>query len=144
MNEGYTVTHYSLQVLYYLGCQTVYIVGMDHSFAQTGRPNEQQLMQGADPNHFDKSYQQPSLLLRQPWPLYLCTQYPAVFTVSNLFISRYFANKKWDLADVKNNERYYKFSRQQYERDGRRIVDVTVGGKCHVFEKGDYLQHLYE
>ena len=27
MNEGYTVTHYSLQALYYLGCQTVYIIG---------------------------------------------------------------------------------------------------------------------
>ena len=37
MNEGYTVTHYSLQVLYYLGCQTVYIIGMDHSFQQSGK-----------------------------------------------------------------------------------------------------------
>ena len=84
---------------------------MDHNFLQQGKPNTQQTMRGADPNHFDPAY---------------------------------FAGKKWDLADVANNEHYYKFSRQQYERDGRRIVDVTVGGKCQVFEKGDYLQHLYE
>jgi hypothetical protein len=50
MNEGYTVTHYSLQALYYLGCQTVYIVGMDHSFQQSGGPNQKQLMKGEDPN----------------------------------------------------------------------------------------------
>lgn len=56
MNEGYTVTHYSLQALYYLGCQTVYIVGMDHSFKQTGGPNQKQVMTGEDPNHFDPSY----------------------------------------------------------------------------------------
>lgn len=31
MNEGYTVTHYSLQALYYLGCQTVYIIGRQPS-----------------------------------------------------------------------------------------------------------------
>ena len=53
MNEGYTVTHYSLQALYYLGCQTVYIVGMDHSFQQSGGPNQKQLMKGEDPNVSD-------------------------------------------------------------------------------------------
>ena len=54
MNEGYTVTFYSLQALYYLGCQTVYIIGMDHSFQQSGGPNQKQLMKGEDPNVSDR------------------------------------------------------------------------------------------
>ena len=37
LNEGWTVTYWSLQVLYYIGCQQVVIVGMDHSFQQSGK-----------------------------------------------------------------------------------------------------------
>ena len=39
-----------MQVLYYVGCQEVYIVGMDHHFDQTGGPNKKQVMKGPDPN----------------------------------------------------------------------------------------------
>jgi hypothetical protein len=34
LNEGWTVTYWSLQVLWWVGCSEVYIVGMDHSFNQ--------------------------------------------------------------------------------------------------------------
>ena len=37
LNEGWTVTYWSLQVLYYIGCQQVVSVGMDHSFQQSGK-----------------------------------------------------------------------------------------------------------
>lgn len=109
--EGYTVTHYSLQVLYFLGCQTVYLVGLDHSFAQTGSPNEVQTLHGDDPNHFDKAY--------------------------------FGGGQQWHTADLATSEYYYSVARQAYESDDRRIVDVTVGGKCTVFDKGDYRDELY-
>ena len=40
---------------------------------------------------------------------------------------------------LRNNERYYGFARTEYERDGRKIIDATLDGKCQVFEKADYL-----
>ena len=58
------MTYASLQLLYYLGCARVYLVGVDHSFQQAGAENSAQLMQGADPNHFDGSY-----FANQTWDL---------------------------------------------------------------------------
>ena len=56
LNEGWTVTYWSLQVLYYVGCQQVVIVGMDHSFQQSGKPGKLEVFKGPDVNHFDESY----------------------------------------------------------------------------------------
>lgn len=54
--EGCTVTFIALQLAYYMGFRRVFLVGVDHSFQQTGNPHEQQKMEGADPNHFDPDY----------------------------------------------------------------------------------------
>jgi glycosyltransferase involved in cell wall biosynthesis len=57
VHEGWTVTHAALQIAYYLGFRKVVIVGMDHYFPDsTGKPNEGQIMHGADLNHFDPNY----------------------------------------------------------------------------------------
>jgi FkbM family methyltransferase len=102
LNEGWTVTYVGLQILYIKGCQTVYIVGMDHNYKQQGAPNSMQTMKGDDPNHFD---------------------------------STYFKGNQWHLADLKQNEKHYKIARDEYEKDGRQIIDATIDGHCTVFEK---------
>ncbi|CAM9281126.1 unnamed protein product [Discosporangium mesarthrocarpum] len=56
INTGWTVTYVSLQILHYVGCKTVIIVGMDHHFEQVGKSGEAQIMKGRDPNHFDPTY----------------------------------------------------------------------------------------
>ena len=43
-SEGYTVTYYALQLAFAMGFQNVFLVGVDHSFKQTGKPNEKQRM----------------------------------------------------------------------------------------------------
>lgn len=55
INEGYSVTHVSLQLAYYMGFTTVLLVGVDHRYEFTGKPNETQLLE-SDPNHFDPNY----------------------------------------------------------------------------------------
>ncbi|CAM9230778.1 unnamed protein product [Choristocarpus tenellus] len=110
INTGWTVTYVSLQVLYYVGCTTVVIVGMDHHFEQTGASGESQVMHGRDPNHFDPTY---------------------------------FANETWQLAGLQQSEHSYRIARKVFEDSGRSIIDATVGGHCKVFEKGDYLELLY-
>jgi hypothetical protein len=56
VHEGYTVTYVCMQLAYWMGYRTVLLVGVDHRYIQTGKPNEEQTMQGDDPNHFDPSY----------------------------------------------------------------------------------------
>jgi len=46
---------------------------------------------------------------------------------------------KWQLPDLLRSEIDFQIARQFYERDGREILDATIGGKCQVFNKIDYL-----
>lgn len=54
--EGFTVTYVCLQLAFYMGFQTVLLVGVDHRYQFVGQPNEECKAQGADPNHFHPSY----------------------------------------------------------------------------------------
>lgn len=57
----------------------------------------------------------------------------------NHFDPRYFgAGYRWQLPDLETSELAYGLAREAFERDGRRIVDATVGGKLEVFPKVDY------
>jgi hypothetical protein len=56
LNEGYTVTNVALQVAFYLGFNQVFLIGVDHSYRQSGNPNEEQIMNSDDINHFDPNY----------------------------------------------------------------------------------------
>ncbi len=56
LNEGGTVTYSALQLAYFMGFKRVYLIGVDHSFKQEGKPNEKQVMKTDDANHFDPNY----------------------------------------------------------------------------------------
>jgi hypothetical protein len=45
---------------------------------------------------------------------------------------------KWQLPDLYRSELAYAMAREAFERDGRRVLDATVGGKCKVFPKVDF------
>lgn len=54
--EGWTVTFVALQLALFMGFRRVFLIGVDHNFACVGKPNEEQKMDGNDPNHFDPRY----------------------------------------------------------------------------------------
>ena len=54
--EGFTVTFVSLQLAFYYEYDPVLLVGVDHRYKYSGNPNEEQVFQGDDPNHFDPNY----------------------------------------------------------------------------------------
>lgn len=56
MWEGATVTYMALQTAFYIGFKQVILIGVDHSFATKGKPNETVVSQGDDPNHFNAGY----------------------------------------------------------------------------------------
>lgn len=57
----------------------------------------------------------------------------------NHFCSEYFGGgQRWDNPDLKRSEESYRIARAEFEKDGRRILDATLGGACDIFEKIDY------
>lgn len=54
--EGATVTNVALQLAFHMGFEKVILIGVDHSFANKGKPNTTVTSDGADPNHFSGAY----------------------------------------------------------------------------------------
>lgn len=54
--EGHTVTYVCLQLAFYMGFQTVLLVGIDHRYQFDGQPNEERTATGEDVNHFHPGY----------------------------------------------------------------------------------------
>lgn len=51
-----TVTYVAMQIAYYMGFETVILIGVDHSFESKGDPHKTVKLEGGDPNHFDPNY----------------------------------------------------------------------------------------
>jgi hypothetical protein len=119
--EGATVTHFSMQLAYYFGFSEVILIGVDHSFVETGVVAAETLPQdvedarpavvvshGDDPNHFTPGY--------------------------------FGKGIKWQLPDWQQMEAAYARTRRVYENAGRVIVDATAGGALTIFPKVDYAE----
>ena len=62
--QGSTVTYAAMQLAWFMGFENVFLIGVDHSFAVAGKPNERQRMGAVDLNHFDPGY-----FANQDWQL---------------------------------------------------------------------------
>lgn len=57
----------------------------------------------------------------------------------NHFDPKYFGKGfKWNLPDLDTSEIAYRIAKDQFEHDGRTVVDATVGGKLQIFPKVSY------
>lgn len=54
--EGNTVTYVAMQLAYYMGFETVILIGVDHNFSDKGTPHTTVTTQEGDANHFDPNY----------------------------------------------------------------------------------------
>lgn len=54
--EGATVTYVSLQLAYFMGFKTVYLIGVDHSFKDKGPAHKLVTAEAEDENHFHPDY----------------------------------------------------------------------------------------
>jgi len=62
----------------------------------------------------------------------------------NHFSAEYFGKGfKWQLPDLEASEQAYRLAKTAFEKNGRRILDATIGGKLDVFEKVEY-QSLFK
>jgi hypothetical protein len=56
------------------------------------------------------------------------------------FHPQYFPKgSKWQLPDLMRSEIDFDLAKKAFDADGRRVYDATIGGKCEIFEKINYL-----
>lgn len=57
----------------------------------------------------------------------------------NHFAANYFGKGfRWQLPDLDTSEIGYYMAKHAYERNGRTVLDATIGGELQVFPKIDY------
>ena len=112
---GGTVTYLAMQLAYFMGIQTLYLLGFDHQY----QIPESGLVQGdliistdSDPNHFHPDY----------------------------FGKGY----RWHFPKTERMEQAYIKARTIYNRSGRRIINASEGGHLEVFPRQDYVTVLRE
>lgn len=54
--EGATVTYVTMQLAFHMGIREAILIGVDHNYATTGKPNTTVTSEGDDPNHFNPAY----------------------------------------------------------------------------------------
>lgn len=105
---GGTVTYFNLQLAVHLGCNPIYLIGIDHNY-KTDVPVEKQgsvwTSKTDDPNHFDPNY----------------------------FGKGY----RWHDPNVARMEQAYVKAREHASARGIQILNATVGGKLEVFPRAD-------
>jgi hypothetical protein len=64
--EGATVTYVAMQLAYFMGFSTVYLIGVDHNFTFVGKPHQTVTSNSVDINHFSKDYFGPGFQWQLP------------------------------------------------------------------------------
>jgi hypothetical protein len=109
--DGGSVTYVALQLAYFMGCDPVYLVGVDHRYtiSKTHREDRRELVtvgDGHDADHFAADYFEKGVA--------------------------------WSVPNLELKELGYRMAKFAFERDRRRVLDATIGGALDIFEKADY------
>lgn len=110
---GGTVTVVNLQLAYYMGFSTVLLVGVDHRYPKRGSdgaPGTKFIGDGDDPGHFKSK------------------------TGAYFSKGRIYNRPELDATGAIS----YPAARKLFEKDGRKIVNLTPGTALEAFEKGDF------
>ena len=107
---GQSVTYINMQLAYYMGFETVYLIGMDFSYSlpkSTIINGINYTSQEDDPNHFHQDY--------------------------------FGKGKKWHDPKLDRVAMCYEYAKQIYEESGWKIYNATIGGKLEIFERVNFL-----
>lgn len=103
--SGYTVTYSALQMALLMGCDPIYLIGVDFSFVEppADRTDGDVFVHLDERNHFHPGYR--------------------------------VEGEKWSRPDQGFATRSYESAKELAERNGSRIFNATRGGKLDVFER---------
>jgi hypothetical protein len=106
---GGSVTYVALQLAFFMGFDPVILIGVDHSYTVTRSLHEK------------------------------ISYIPYDAEKGNHFAPNYYEEgDRWIAPDIEKQELGYRIAKYMYEREGRQILDATVGGKLDIFPKIDY------
>lgn len=109
INSGGTVTYVLLALAYMMGFQTVFLIGCDNTYGFYEQKDKKSGMVEVDKN-INNDY----------------------------FIKDYMrAGEKMNIGNMEYVEEGYKRAKKKYEQTGRKIYNITRGGKLEVFERID-------
>ncbi len=105
---GSTVTYLALQLAYWMGCEPIYLIGVDFDYKVPGyaEGTEEITSREDDVNHFHPAYFGPG--------------------------------KRWHHPRLDRVLPSYEKAQEFVTARGRRIVNATAGGKLNVFPRADY------
>ncbi len=107
--SGQTVSYINMQIAFYLGFTEVYLIGMDFTYVKPASVIE-------TGKTWESTEDDP-----------------------NHFHPDYFGKgKKWHDPQTEKVALNYQHARRVYERNGRKILNATIGGQLEVFERVDY------
>jgi hypothetical protein len=102
---GHTITYVNMQLAFYMGVQTVFLVGIDHNYAVprgSAKPGEVAVHQG-EQTHFHPDYFRPG--------------------------------DSYIVPDFAKHEESYREAKRVYEQHGRAIYNATRGGMLEIFPR---------
>lgn len=105
---GSTVTYLALQLAYYMGCDPIYLIGVDFDYKVPGWAEKQEEITSRedDVNHFHPAYFGPG--------------------------------KRWHHPRLDRVAPSYQLAREFFDARGRRLINAGVGGKLEFFPRADY------
>ena len=104
---GSTVTYMNMQIAYYMGFTTLYLIGMDFSYKIPDYITGSDIIsQEDDVSHFHPDY----------------------------FGKGY----RWHHPRLDRVIMAYKVAKEEFEKDGRKIINATKGGQLNLFERQRY------
>ena len=107
---GGTVTYALLQIAFYMGFETVLLVGVDHYYPKSSRYGRRRFVaSGNDPDHFRPHDGRPYFL----------------------------PGRTYNPPELDGVERYFAIAKDLYTQAGRRIVNLTPNSRLNVFEKDE-------
>lgn len=105
---GSTVTFSALQLAFHMGIRTVYLIGLDHRYTEPEGGWQPQMTADRD---------------RDP----------------DHFFARYWVDgKRWHEPRLDRMEAAYYVARRHFQQNGGKIVNLTPGTACTVFELADF------
>jgi len=111
--SGWTVTYLNLQLAFYLGCDPVYLIGVDFNYGRIGDSFQpgvidvtEEVIKDIRSSHFDPSYHK--------------------------------VGSRFGVPHVDKQYRSFQKAHEVYEKHGRRIYNAGLDSELDVFEKVDY------
>ena len=106
--EGWTVSYMLLQIAYAMGCDPIYLVGMDYSYDLVPiEHDESKWFDNSSKSHFHPDYMGPS-------------------------------GHQWNTPKFEKTDLAFARASQVANLDGRKILNLTPGSKLHFFPQRDF------